>query len=89
VIQEKDMKKILEVRDQSGTLLRWWFEFTGNILKQGFISPRQRAKLYSLDLDREIARTYRSNKTRSVMASMDHDDMALDTGEPVAMEFYS
>ena len=71
------------VIESSRGLLTWWFEFAWNISKQGWISDKQKKKLFSFNLDREISKTYGCRRCikQNWMSGLDHDDIINYTGE--------
>jgi hypothetical protein len=80
---DKTTEKLLhDTMESSRCLLQWWFDFTWNIIKQGWISDNQKKKLYSFNLNREMLKTYgcASNKKQSWTSGLDHDDIADYTG---------
>jgi hypothetical protein len=74
-----------------GGVLPWWDTFTKNIANQGWISERQRAKLFSFDGEKEISRAYtvKPRKGFREFDGLDHDQISDFTGESSAFEFDS
>jgi hypothetical protein len=88
------LQRVKHVNEKSRCLFQWWFGFTSNILKQGWISDKQWEKLetfnYDTQLDKEYGcRTSRNKRKYHWTSGLDHDDMVDFTGEDSAMGFYS
>ena len=78
MISDKDMNLLNRIGDKSRCVLQWWWYFTYNIQKQGWISDRQRKKLESFNYDREMNKVYCvGSKKRKYhwTEGLDKDDM--------------
>ena len=78
-LTEKDVKQLNYVWRKTTGLLQWWADFTYTIRSNGRISPKQRQKLFSFNLDREIQRTYGCKFLKAKRIrweyGLDHEDM--------------
>lgn len=88
-----DIKQLKAVLKQSHAL-PWWSDFCFNVLKQGWMSDKQRKKLNSFNYEAAMDKAYcvgkhrKSNRTHW-SEGLDHDDGSDYTGESCSAEFFS
>jgi hypothetical protein len=52
------LQRVKYVNEKSRCLFQWWFDFTSNILKQGWISDKQWGKLETFNYDTQLNKEY-------------------------------
>jgi len=86
MINNEDQILLNTVAEKSRCVLQWWFDFTYNIQKQGWISPKQRKKLQSFNYKKAISKVYGTKCKKKAFhwtEGMDHDDMTEYSSGPM------